>query len=350
VSQPLPDAEALAALSARYAWARAGEGGVAVALEEGHTFSLNATAVHILQRLASCPRERLLAQVAADFGLSTAAASEAIAAVLAALASPGEAPAAPTDDFPYKRVGDEYLLYHRETPVLRVSGDSTTARLTEARGAGLPLAHLLRLASPKILQARGVVVLHAAASGGNEGLVVFSGRSGAGKSTTSRLLAEARGTTPFADDLLVLSGEEGPPRARAGAEQAIYRWCDKAGRRLLSRPDEPVDLAGLCAAASDPAAALAPLDCLIFVAADRRRGTTLALQPLTAHEAMLELLSAVFLGTTAPAAVRQFLSACATLASAVPMARAVVPEGLPALRAALPRDLVPYISKITSKR
>jgi hypothetical protein len=353
MSLPLPPAEVLAALPARYAWSRAGQGGgVAVDLQSGHTFAVNATALHILERLTSCPRERVLAQVAGDFGLSAAVASEAIASVLAALDTPRITSPVPADDFPYKRIGDEYVLYHRTTPVLRVNGNGTFAYLTEARGAGLPLTHLLRLASPKILQARGLVVLHAAASGGETGeaLVVFSGRSGAGKSTTSRLLAEARGAAPFADDLLVLSGGEGPPRARAGAEAAIYRWCDDTGRSLLARPDAPIDLAGLCAAASDPAAALHPLDRLIFVAADRRSGTGLFLHALTAPEAMLELMEAVFLGATAPTAVRQFLSACAALAGAVPMARAVVPEGLPALQGALARDLVPYISKTTSKR
>jgi hypothetical protein len=353
LSLPLPPVEVLAALPARYAWSRAGQGGgVVVDLQLGHTFALNATAVHILERLVSCPRERLLAQVAGDFGISAAVASEAITGVLAALDTPRVAPPVPGDEFPYKRVGDEYVLYHRTTPVLRVNREGTLAHLTEARGAGLPLAHLLRLASPKILQACGLVVLHAAASGGgnDEALVVFSGRSGAGKSTTSRLLAEARGAVPFADDLLVLSSGDGPPRARAGAETAIYRWCDDTGRTLLARPDAPIELAGLCAAASDPAATLHPLDRLFFVAADRRGGTALVLQALTAPEAMLELMEAVFLGATAPPAVREFLSACAALAGAVPMARAVVPEGLPALQAALARDLVPYISKITSKR
>jgi hypothetical protein len=353
LSHPLPPAEVLAALPARYAWSRAGKaGGVVVDLQSGHTFALNATALHILERLVSCPRERVLAQVAGDFGLSATVASEAIAAVLAALDTPGVTSSVPADDFPYKRVGDEYVLYHRATPLLRVNGDGTLAHLTEARGAGLPLAHLLRLASPKILQARGLVVLHAAASGGGNGeaLVVFSGRSGAGKSTTSRLLAEAREAAPFADDLLVLSSGEGPPRARAGAEAAIYRWCDDTGRTLLARPDAPIELGGLCAAASDPAAALHPLDRLIFVAAERRSGTALVLHALSPDEAMLELMEAVFLGATAPPAVREFLAACAALAGAVPMARAVVPEGLTALQAALARDLVPYISKITSKR
>jgi hypothetical protein len=350
----LPPAEALAALATRYAWTRVGRapgaGGMIVDLKVGHYWALNGTAVHILDRLAACPRDHLLATIAADFGLHEAAASAAIGAVLGTLEAPGVAPAIATDDFPYRRVGEEYVLYHRETPVLRVSGDGATARLTEARGAGLPLQHLLRLASPKILQARGVVVLHAAASGGgDDALIGFSGRSGAGKSTTSRLLAETRDAAPFADDLLVLSGADGPPRACAGAEQAIYRWCEQAGRTLLARPDDAIDLAGLRAAASDCSAGLVAIEHLVFVAADRRSGTALALQRLSPPEAMQELMTSVFLGATAAPAVRHFLATCAALAAAVPMTRATAPDGLPALRAALARDLIPYMSKTTSK-
>jgi hypothetical protein len=341
--------EDLAAFAARYACVEAGKGGVAVDLVSGMYWSLNSTAVRIVGRMLGTPADELITRVAHDFAISEWEASRAIEAVTQGFTARGPTPAVPTDNFPYRRSGKEYILYHQERPLLHIDAAGAQARLAAPGPVGFPLGHILRLASPKVLQVNGVTVMHAAAVG-QDRLTVVSGRSGAGKSTTARFLVEAWHAPAFADDLLILEEHDRAPRARAGAEAAIYRWCDEAGLQLAAHPDRPIELSGLLAAATDPSAALVPIDHVMLVAVDRRGGNDLALERLTPEAAIIEMASTVFLGAAEPATVLHFFRACAALARSVSISRASVPDGLPGLRAAVARYVADYSSKTTSNR
>ena len=76
---------------------------------------------------------------------------------------------------------------------------------------------------------RGLLPLHASALVTNQGLVAFTGVSGAGKSTTAALLG-ARGHTIFTDDVCVLDGRT-PGGPLAHQHLRVHKLCaDVAGR------------------------------------------------------------------------------------------------------------------------
>jgi hypothetical protein len=319
---------------ARFASVDVGHGGVAFDLTTGGYFALNASAAVICARLCEGDERGATAAIAARLGLAHAHAEEAIAQVLRGFARPGAPATAPPpgDVFPYRRAGDAYVLFHHDRPLLQIDATARTAHVRpEAAGSGFSGAYLLRLASPKILQANGIGVLHAAARTTADGVLVVCGRSGAGKSTTATLLGEALSAPAFADDLVILG--EGPAgnRARPGAEERVYAWCESAGPQLT---DAPVALEGLIAAAT-ATDATAPLREILVVARERRAGPDFRSERLPPAAALIEILNAVFLGTAEPVAIRRYLETCRALALGVPIARAHAPDGLPALRAAL---------------
>ena len=69
----------------------------------------------------------------------------------------------------------------------------------------------LRSVVPKLLALRGIRVLHASAVEIDGSLLVFSGQSGAGKTTSAKAFAQA-GARLVSEDLLVLHARrtEGP--------------------------------------------------------------------------------------------------------------------------------------------
>lgn len=132
--------------------------------------------------------------------------------------------------------------------------------------------NFLRVLTAYRLLERGDAVLHGAAVAGPRGVHLFLGRSGAGKSTISRL-AEERGATVLSDDLNALCLEDGSPVVRKLPFTGDY---GDARTPLAAAP-----LAGLYRLEKSPDDALRPLSraeavaCLLacspFVNADPHR-------------------------------------------------------------------------------
>lgn len=76
---------------------------------------------------------------------------------------------------------------------------------------GLDASHardiFVRVVQPLILQAKGLVLLHASAAAGPTGVVVFCGLSGSGKSTLAYALGRRPGFRQVADDAVVIRGD-----------------------------------------------------------------------------------------------------------------------------------------------
>ena len=89
--------------------------------------------------------------------------------------------------------------------------------------------HLLHSVIAAVMRQRGILVLHAAVVLTPSGVVVLSGKSGAGKSTTLAALLQ-RGCAMIADDIAVLHfGETGNVEVLPGIAQ-MHLWGDAAMR------------------------------------------------------------------------------------------------------------------------
>jgi hypothetical protein len=84
---------------------------------------------------------------------------------------------------------------------------------------------LLSNAMAAILHQRGMIPLHASAIYHDDGIVLFCGRSGAGKSTTATALQQ-KGYTVFSDDVCVLTNDENNELVTLPSYPMIKLWED----------------------------------------------------------------------------------------------------------------------------
>jgi hypothetical protein len=324
----------------RHAFAFFPDGGIAVDLQTGTFSFLNASAAATCE-LISRSRSWAEALVAAtrQWDLSEEQANAALEAVQRALAEALRVPS-PGEAFPYLQTEGGYALYDRGRRLLEIDRDGNHVRLASPREPPARLEHCLRLVSPKILAAHGWIVLHAAACQLQNRLLAFCGLSGAGKTTTTDLLAEA-GAPKIADDLVLVSVKVDCAIAHTGAEARIYGWCAQAAEALMAKPSKPLP----CEALLDVVrGGERRLDGLVFLDRLNRGGVAFETQPLSAAAAMERILSAVFLGGVDRPRVREFLGRCRDLSLVVPSELARPPGDVRALAAAL-RD---YTTKTAS--
>jgi hypothetical protein len=308
------------------------DGGIAVDLLSGTYSSLNATAAatcELIQKSRSWTE--VLVAAAARWDLTEQEASAALDTLRGALSGAQRTPVF-HDDFPYRPLGSHYALFHQGRPILEVTSDGHHVRLASPLAAvPASVEHCLRLVSPKILARLGRHLLHGAACQVGPALIGFCGPSGAGKTTTTNLLAGA-GARKVADDLLLVSIRDGLPFAHHEAEQRIYRWCSEAASTLTRRPDESVSCAGLQDAAAGPEV---PLGKLIFLDQGNRTGQSFETRRVPEARAIEQIVSCTFLGGVDPEALRRFFGQCGELARCLPCELAHVPADLGALADAL---------------
>lgn len=84
---------------------------------------------------------------------------------------------------------------------------------------------LLSNAIAAILHQRGMIPMHASAVYHDDGIVLFCGRSGAGKSTTATALQQ-KGYTVFSDDVCVLKNDESNQLVALPSYPMIKLWED----------------------------------------------------------------------------------------------------------------------------
>jgi hypothetical protein len=324
-----------------YLFALVADGGLAVNLRTGSWSALNATAAAICGAFQEHQSwHDAMSMVQRRWSMSPSEASSAVDLVRAALEEPRPR-TTPDESLPYRRRSLDYALFHQKVPVLAVDPSGETVQvLAPPAQHQLSLGQYFRLVSPKVLAAHGRLVLHAAACVVQGRLAAFVGASGAGKSTTTDLLAEA-GATKVADELLVVSSREGQALAYPAAETRIHAWCEEAALTGARRPGMRISTSGLLHALEVPGV---PLHRIIALSGKRGVLPAFATNPVGGGEALETLLSASFLGTIEPDGLARHLDACKQLCQLVTVEECSVPDGLERLRAALAR----YIAKTAS--
>jgi ABC-type oligopeptide transport system ATPase subunit len=122
------------------------------------------------------------------------------------------------------------------------------------------------------------------------------GASGAGKTTTARILCKYEREL-IAEDLLVVAPEEKGARIFKQGEQILNEWSASSARLFESNRDAVADTSFLSTAGSGPTV---DLRSIWFMDASRRiEGDTLEKISLPASEVLVRMLENSFVGTTA---------------------------------------------------
>jgi hypothetical protein len=217
---------------------------------------------------------------------------------------------------------------HHERPELGLDAGGTELTLLTPMAERRPryIRDSLRALVPKILSLRGHTVMHASAVLAEGRLLVFSGRSGTGKTTTARALVKA-GAILVSEDKLVVRTDAVGSVAWCEAEASIETWVTQATLAILA--DGRVSCGGLDETAGGEEVPIAEIG--FFEDAAPRRGFDVVSRRMEVSEAAAASFCGMFLGSGLAEAWRRQLGAAAGLALDVPGYALVMPDGLPAL-------------------
>jgi hypothetical protein len=327
--------ERIEAFQSRYLFALFPGGGVALEPASGNYWALNASAAAICQLISGGKSwQDVRLAVSARWGLSAADAGAAVYGTCRSLGTVATSTQSVWyQRLPYQRFEDGHALVVGQRPLIGVDRESDHVRLlVSPENFPISIEHGLRLISPKILAARGLIVLHAATCRLGSTLTAFCGPSGAGKSTVSSTLSSL-GVPKLADEILLVSMSNGSVRGYPAAEKRIYQWCAEGAQTLATNPDAPLGCAGLLDAATiEDSLALTNL---MFLNAEERGASQFETHAVPPWEALRDVMGVTFLGRGEWAHLRRFLANCRELAAAVPAARARPPSGLAELAESL---------------
>jgi len=315
-------------------------GGVIVDLETGNYFRVDTSAATACAALIESDVASATREVAEQLAISPEHAQMLIADTRAALSA---APVRGTPTGPYHFYPEEngYGLWHAGKRVLAVSAPDL--EVSVPLGLGIESSPLLefyvRALAPKIMFARGLSVLHAAACSLNGTLIAFAGQSGAGKTTTVRAFVQ-EGALAISEDLLVLEPNAPRPSAVLGSEARVHAWAKQTAERLAAGAQRTASVE-LASMADGPAMAL---NAVLFLDASRRAGSDFAVRRLSDPDGLLALMANDFLGASSREAWRQFVATATALSSTVELAEVTAPSGVGYLASAAAR----YMSSWTS--
>jgi hypothetical protein len=128
----------------------------------------------------------------------------------------------------------------------------------------------------------------------------------------------------------VVAAAKSAPHVFLEGEERLRRWALQQGV-IFSRQGF-VDTGGLLEALAGP---VLPLGKLVFVRSDRHAEAKFTLETLQPLDALVYLLENSFAELGQPTVWRHILATSQTLAASVAFDRVQVPQGLPALEAAL---------------
>jgi len=320
------------ALRARFSLIEIDGEGILLNRETGAVYRLNSTGYEVWASLAAGRSvAEIIAEMMRRFGLDRERALRDVMAVLETF--PDVAPKPPEDAFRWIATPPEgYGYFEDDVLVCKVDARGETVRL-RAGSAPTVLEAQIQLKSvvPKILSLRGIRALHAAAVEVDGALLLFCGRSGAGKTTSARMFGQ-NGRRVVSEDLLILSRPGDGSRAIIGGEPTIRAWVAQEGARLAQQPDQPIECGGLdgCLAGEGR-----PIKRILLIDAERRAGEEIVVENLSRADALVALMESTYFGSadvTSWIATLQFLR---TLVKEASTARAVMPRGINELRKAV---------------
>jgi hypothetical protein len=242
----------------------------------------------------------------------------------------------PGDPAAFRFEDDDALLSWREVGDFRVrNGRAIDYAPRDGVDEALTSLPLLGPVMGVLLQHRGLLTLHGSAIALDNGVAVFLGDKGAGKSTTAATLIQA-GKTLLTDDIVAIEGGS-PLRLHPAYPQVkLTREAESAIAvcgHTMARPHPAFEKTRLLVDAPFDPAPRAPAAAFVL-----ERGGEFRLTPLTGADALVAMMRFSYAtrfgrdlihGRTAAAHLRQ----CADLARRIPVQRLTVPNGLERLRA-----------------
>jgi hypothetical protein len=311
----------------RFALARWDREGLLLDVETGVFYRLNDSALYIANCFsAGHSVSQAAGQVAQRYRLDPAQAFEAVAAFLRQLQNP---PSQPTSNpIQFSQRAGTYCLQWQGRDILEIDALGHQVRRLEHAPSHGSDAELL-WAMPHLLTLKKQTVLHASAVRTGTEVIAFSGGSGVGKTTLARLL-QHQGFPLVSEDLVVVAAVESTPHVFLEGEERLRRWAFEQG--AIFSEQGFVDTGGISEALGGPALRLRKL---VFVRSDRHAQAAFAVETLQPLDALVHLLENSFAELGQPAVWRQILATSEALAASVAFDRVQVPQGLPALEAAL---------------
>lgn len=326
--------ETLASVREDFAAATFADGGLLLHLPSGEFFQLEkmpAAVWSVVNRGAS--GETIVAETAEVLGMSTEGARAVLESVLAQARSlQDRRPMIPPAFW-----DDGQILSLREGSRTLMSLNKRTLALTVADHlrdrSDDELTAALRVFVPKVFAQWFPLAMHASAVSIGDRNIIFCGESGAGKTTTARILSEElAGSQVFSEDVVVLGDDGGVLMMIDRAEVIVRTWMNDAATALIERREPSCDALPL-RVALEGETTRRPIHKAIFLRADRRRGAVWSLERLSPAVAAGRLFLHSFFPSPETNALRDHLRACHRLAAQIEAADAVaVPAGLPALR------------------
>ncbi|MEA2696691.1 MAG: hypothetical protein QOI66_962 [Myxococcales bacterium] len=300
-------------------------GALLLDLRSGQLFRLNQSAALVWRHhLAGESIEEIGRVVAKRYEIPEARARGDAAAALQISDLASVEPAPP--EFQYQRSSDGYVFSRLGKPIFQI--DRLGQQLSRSLSADLgyeEMRALLVSVAPKLLSLRGETVLHASAVVVGDGVVVFSGASGAGKTTTARAMVTA-GASPVCEDKLVVRLGKAGIDAVLKTESVIAAWVDTTVAELVAgRPASCEILADISRSPTIPVIEMA------FLSADRRADHSLSAYALAPADAAAAVFSNSFYGSADPDDWRRQLLVSAAVARYVSAFDLTVPDGISGL-------------------
>jgi hypothetical protein len=296
--------------------------GVLVDSQSGAVYRLNSTGYKIWAAMfAGQSVVAIVDSLVNDFGLHQEQAENDVIGVLDRL--PEVPRCLPPSQYRWGATPRGYGFFEKERLLCDVNlrgdslrlGDAVTPTDAQARA-------YLKSVVPRLLALRGIDVLHASAVDLKGSLLVFSGRSGAGKTTSAKAFARG-GALLVSEDLLVLADQRNAPEAIVDGENTLRTWVAEQAARLVSLPDQPIDCAGLdrCATGSR-----SPIGRILLLDAERRVGDQIQVEELPRPEALVALMESIYFASNDTSSWRSSLLRLRALVSGASTARATMPR------------------------
>jgi hypothetical protein len=315
--------------NSHYALVKVESDGLLLDLVSGNLFHLNESAVFVWERSLRGELSAAISEALVNrYGVPLATAQQHVAAALDLDDATAET-IVPTGQYSYRRSRSGYSLLRDGVSLLAIDEYGASVALARAGSvSSTELPAVLQGVAPKVMSLRSHVVIHAAAVVLGNGIVAFSGKSGAGKTTTAKALARAGSDLICVDKMVVRRVGEKTEGFIAG-EAAIMEWVAEAAALLVQGKEAGCDQLDRAAVG-----AAMPINAIGFLDAARRAGTAITPRPLSRAETTRALFANSFFGSAVADDWAKRLDATAAMARAINGYDMTVPDGLLHLEAA----------------
>ena len=318
-----------AKLRSRFSLVEIDDEGVLLDRESGAVFRLNRTACAIwAELLAGGSLAAVVATMVKRFGIAPHRAKRDARAMLTDLPDDLTTPKVKASRPGLGRWGETpggYAFFDGETVACEVDRGGTVLRLPAgAKPTEGEARARIHSVVPRVLALRGIHLLHASAVELDGSLLVITGPSGAGKTTSARAFART-GARLVSEDLLVLEPASVGPRAVITGEATIRAWVAGRGTRLAHRPAEVIACDDLdrCLEGSR-----LPIGEIWIIHAARRAGGRIELEALSRPDALVALMESVYFASSDTATWDTRFESLRGLVDCVSTSRATMPHGL----------------------